>query len=373
VAQQVGLITNSVTYYYRRKEELATACLLRSIAVLEDLIVTASREATAEARLQQLLCLYFEALAESETNDRPPLMVFSDMRALTSPHVELVFDTYNQMYRSLRALLQEEDAGAVSRMSQNARAHLVLSLMHGARHWIDHYEADDYVRVADRIADILIGGLAGPHSKWKPTPLPAIVSPSADAISPEAFLRSATILINEQGYRGASVEKISARLHVTKGSFYHHNDNKDDLVAACFERTFAVIRQAQKAAETAGSNSWDSLCASCSELVRFQLTEHGPLLRNSAFMALPAELRDQKKRIMDRLANRFGIVVADGIVDGSIRPVDPTVAAHLIDSMINAAVELERWISGVTVGNAADLYARPFFVGVFAAEVNAAS
>jgi AcrR family transcriptional regulator len=373
VAQRVGLITNSVTYYYRKKEELATACLLRSIAVLEDLIATASREATAEARLRQVLRLYFGALAETETNDRAPLMVFSDMRALTSPHVELVFDTYNQMYRRLRALLQEGDAGAVSRMAQNARAHLVLSLMHGARHWIDHYEADDYVRVADRIADILIAGLAGPHSQWKPIPLPAIVWPSADAISPEAFLRSATILINEQGYRGASVEKISARLHVTKGSFYHHNDNKDDLVAACFERTFAVIRQAQKAAETAGSNSWDSLCASCRELVRFQLTEHGPLLRNSAFMALPAELRDQKKRVMDRLANRFGIVVADGIVDGSIRPVDPTVAAHLIDSMINAAVELERWISGVTVENAADLYARPFFVGIFKPQTEATS
>ncbi|MGG2362072.1 TetR/AcrR family transcriptional regulator, partial [Salmonella enterica] len=32
VADSVGLMTNSVTYYYRKKEELATAGLLRSIA-----------------------------------------------------------------------------------------------------------------------------------------------------------------------------------------------------------------------------------------------------------------------------------------------------------------------------------------------------
>jgi AcrR family transcriptional regulator len=32
VAQSVGLITNSVTYYYRKKEELATACLAREHA-----------------------------------------------------------------------------------------------------------------------------------------------------------------------------------------------------------------------------------------------------------------------------------------------------------------------------------------------------
>src|SRR4028119_1238335 len=43
VAQSVGLITNSVTYYYRKKEELATACLVRSIEVLEELIAAAMR------------------------------------------------------------------------------------------------------------------------------------------------------------------------------------------------------------------------------------------------------------------------------------------------------------------------------------------
>src|SRR3954469_4358382 len=44
VAQHVGLVTNSVTYYFRKKEELATACLLRSIAVIESLIATAAAE-----------------------------------------------------------------------------------------------------------------------------------------------------------------------------------------------------------------------------------------------------------------------------------------------------------------------------------------
>ena len=55
VAQHVGLITNSVTYYYRKKEELATACLLRSIAVLEDLIAMAAEEPSPEMRVRTLL------------------------------------------------------------------------------------------------------------------------------------------------------------------------------------------------------------------------------------------------------------------------------------------------------------------------------
>ena len=41
IAANVGLVTNSVTYYYRKKEDLAAACLLRAIAVMRDLIADA--------------------------------------------------------------------------------------------------------------------------------------------------------------------------------------------------------------------------------------------------------------------------------------------------------------------------------------------
>jgi AcrR family transcriptional regulator len=371
VAQSVGLITNSVTYYYRKKEELATACLLRSIEALDGLIAVALQRETPEERLRTILRLYCERLAESASGDRPPLMSFSDMRSLTSPHVELVFDTYNQMFRHLRSLYDLDGAPPLSRAQKNARAHLLISVMHGVRHWIDHYEPQDYRHVADRISDILIHGLATPQSAWRPTVLPQMTWPSAEEVSPEAFLRSATILINEQGYRGASVEKISARLNVTKGSFYHHNDNKDDLVTACFERTFAVVRQVQQAAEADGHTGWDRLCAATNELIRYQISDQGPLLRISAFSALPEGLRGQTKRTMDRLAQRFSSFVVDGMMDGSIRPLDPFVAAHVVDSAINAAAELERWISGVTRETAADVYARPLFIGVFSPEAEA--
>jgi len=369
VARSVGLITNSVTYYYRKKEELATACLVRSIADLEGLIATALAEPTAERRLRTMLHLYCETLARSASGERPPLMSFSDMRSLTSPHAELVFSTYNQMFRHLRGLFDAKGAPLLDRAQRNARTHLLISVMHGVRHWIDHYEPEDYRRAADRIADILVNGLAAPRSVWRPNVLPQMVWPSAGEVSPEAFLRSATLLINEQGYRGASVEKISARLNVTKGSFYHHNDNKDDLVAACFERTFAVVRQVQRAAEANGETGWDHLCAATSELIRYQLSDQGPLLRISAFSALPEGLRGETRRTLDRLAQRFGSFVVDGMIDGSVRPLDPAVAARIVDSIVNAAVELAWWVPGITVDTAADLYARPLFMGVLNPDV----
>src|ERR687896_413107 len=55
VASCVGLITTSVTYYFKRKEDLAVACFLDGIARCEELIDDALRAADPQARLLRLL------------------------------------------------------------------------------------------------------------------------------------------------------------------------------------------------------------------------------------------------------------------------------------------------------------------------------
>lgn len=365
VADSVGLMTNSVTYYYRKKEELATAGLLRSIASLEGLADTAAAEATPEGRIRRLFQLFYERAAAILRGTSPPQMNFSDVRALTSPHVETVFGAYTGMFRRIRTLLVEDDSHRPPRVDANARAHLVLSALNWTRVFIDRYDPDSYPRVAERIADMLIEGLAAPGSAWRDRRLPGLAWSFTDDPAREAFLRSATRLINEQGYRGASVEKISAQLNVTKGSFYHHNETKDDLVAQCFARSYAVVRRVQGLAGQAGATGWERTCLAAAELVRYQLSEDGPLLRHSAFAALPENLHDQVRQTMDWLAEGFAGMVVDGMMDGSIRPLDSAIAAQLINNMVNAAAELPWWIPGVSVENAAEAYARPLFVGLF--------
>jgi hypothetical protein len=67
---------------------------------------------------------------------------------------------------------------------------------------------------------------------------------------------------------------------------------------------------------------------------------------------------------MGRLGERFAALVVDGMTDGSLRIVDPSIAAQVINGMVNAAAELERWVSGAHAGNAFELYAMPLFVGL---------
>src|SRR5579872_6044402 len=58
VAERVGLITTSVTYYFKKKDALAAACFQSGIERLMALIHEARREATVSARVRRLLELY---------------------------------------------------------------------------------------------------------------------------------------------------------------------------------------------------------------------------------------------------------------------------------------------------------------------------
>jgi AcrR family transcriptional regulator len=367
IAASVGLVTNSVTYYYRKKEELARACFLRSIAAFEAVAVAAEAAgARVSDRLQAFFRLHAQLLADIEEGTHAPLIAFNDIRALPQQQADEVFAAYTAMFRRVRALLTGADTAGLARDDLNARAHMVLSVANWMWAWLGRYESAEYRRVADRISDIMINGIASKGSRWSPSAAEAGWDPAVgiDGTS-EAFLRAATVLVNEQGYRGASVDKISARLNVTKGSFYHHNDNKLDLIAECFERTFSVMRQALSLAENDSGSGWSRACAASRVLVRFQLSEKGPLLRDTATTALPDKAqRDRVRATLRRLAERMTSVVVDGMVDGSIRPLDPSIAAQTAVAAINAAAELRRWVAGVDAETVSDLYVRAAFEGV---------
>ncbi len=371
IATRVGLVTTSITYYYRRKEDLATACFLQAITAYQALAQQASTAPNVAARVQCYFSLHAAQLATMASGAQAPLILFNDIRALPEAQAATVYAAYTAMFRQVRALLVGPETATLPREAVNARAHLLLSVALAMRVWIARHEADEYPRVAQRVADLLLRGLAGSSMQWPansalawPTPVgPGGIAGNDDTA--DAFLRAATELVNEQGYRGASVNKISARLHVTKGSFYHHHETKFDLIAACFARSFAVLRQVLMAAEAAPGSGWQRSCAATALLVGFQLSARGPLLRSTATSALPDQAhREQVSRTQQGLAERMAVLLVDGLIDGSVRPQDMAAAARVLASVIDAAAELRRWVPGVSQDNAGWLYARPALLGL---------
>lgn len=367
VAAEVGLITTSVTYYYRKKDDLAAACFMRGIDIFTGLAQEASAVSGARARLAKFLELFFDMSARIRQKQAAPIVAFSEMRALNEPLRGKVEAAFNDLFRAIRGFFDDPEFAGLPRLEATARTHLLLEQAFWTVTWLRRYDIEDYPRIRDRMFDILCGGLAIGARAWAPPALPDPTPPEAAStdVSRETFLVAATRVINQKGYRGASVEDISAALNVTKGSFYHHNHAKDGLVVECFERTFTILRRVQFAARDLKTDQWTRLTAAAAALVNYQLSDHGPLLRASSMGALPLEIRPDIVDRYARVSERFAGMVSDGIAEGSIRPVDPLVAAHMLSSMINAAASLQVWAPSAELDEVAALFARPLLLGVF--------
>ncbi len=361
VAAAVGVTTPSVAYYFPRKEDLAATCMLDAIERLDAEVAIAAKEPTPAARVRRLIDLHLEHLFAIAAGEAPAMAAFNDIRALSKPQGEIVGEAVDAMFRRLRDLL----APSASRRALNARAKLLFDQLLWLVVWTPRYDAEDRPRICARMFDILENGVAAPGAPWNPQPVPGL-EPSAltgGENSLETFLRAATRLINQQGYKGASVQKISASLNVTKGSFYHHNAAKDDLVIACFERTHEVMRTAQRAAMARARTQYDALTSSTVALVDYQLSAAGPLLRTDARAAMPEDIRLMMSVKADQVSDRFAAMISDGIAEGSVRPVDAIIAAQMIHATINSVVDLPQLAPGLTGQDAVELFARPMLTG----------
>lgn len=370
VAAKVGLNTTSVTYYYRKKDDLAAACFMRGLERLEAMVDEAAAEPTPAARILKFLDLYLDLNRRVRSGEATPLTSFAEVKALKEPLRGSVAEAFNNLFRRVRGFFDDPSLAHLDKRQRNARAHLLMEQVFWSGRWLRRYDVEDYGRVRDRMGDILLNGLPAAGRAWAPRPLPDPTPTSPEGLEwRETFLVAATRLINQRGYRGASVEEISAALNVTKGSFYHHHDDKDALVAECFERTFTVTRRSQLDARDLGKGAgaadcWTQLVSTAAGLTSYQLSEHGPLLRASSLGALPEPLRGDMADGYMRGWQRFASIISDGIADGSIRPIDPSIAAHMINSMLNAAASLPAWVPGLERDEAADLFARPLLTGV---------
>ncbi len=366
VAASVDLITTSVTYYFKKKEDLAVACYLRGIARFDALISGALEDTEPPQRLFRFLGAYLDLHRRIREGEEAPIAVFNDIRALKEPHLPIVAKAYGQFFRKVRSLFRSPGYEWLDRRMATARTHMLMEQLYWSVTWLPRYDLDDYARVRDRMFDIMAHGVAPDGAQWRPTRLPELPPPQdAQESQRETFLTAATKLINQRGYRGASVEKISQQLNVTKGSFYHHNDAKDDLVVECFERTFDVMRGVQSAALAERGDYWQKISSAAATLVEFQLSDRGPLLRSSALSALPEPMRIAMVERANRVSERFAAMISDGVADRSIRAIDPYIAAQMLNATLNAASDLPFTIPDVAAFDAPALYAKPMLMGVF--------
>ncbi|MWV26706.1 TetR/AcrR family transcriptional regulator [Aurantiacibacter rhizosphaerae] len=367
VSKAVELSTTSVTYYFPRKDVLAAAVFERAIGRLREFVDEAAKEQTPRARVRRLLELHINLRADVIAGTAVPIATLSEVRTLDDAIREPLLEQYVDLFRATRALWG--DFSAEQKPLLTARTHLLQETIFWMPVWLARFPVDEFARVLRQLFDLFDHGLALPETTWAPIDLAR--NADGEPLGDEErgapnFLGVATRLINESGYRGASVTRIVDELQVTKGSFYHHLDTKDDLVLECFRRTFSRLTAVQTAAGETGETQWKHLEAIMNYLIDLQFEGEFPLTRTSALQALPADVRNEVLAKSDEAALRFGNTLVEGAQERSVRVVNPLIASQTIAAMLNSAYDLRNWAATMDRKTAIRIYASCLTRGMFA-------
>jgi AcrR family transcriptional regulator len=363
VARALNLDTSSVTYYFKRKELLAASCYAKALDGMEAAVDACASEPTPESRVRAYFRVNFDLFKAQRVPGAHRLAVLSDVRALDDDIRAPLDDQFLRILGKVSAYFTS-GSGPNAAMESGVAAHIVIANALWIYAWADRFLDDDLERAFERFCEVFEKGLCPDGGIW-----PADVASLEDAVAeddtPARFLHAATNLINEQGYRGAHVEKIAAHLGVTIGAFYHHLDNKDDLVAACCERSFSLMDRAQAIAASEGGAPGQRLCRLVATLLAHQFSASSPLLRVSAFQSLPLDIRPRMYERAERHAMHVAGLVSDGQRDGSVPALDPFIAAQVTTATVNAAADLRNWASRIAVIPDAKFYAGKLLRGLF--------
>lgn len=344
VAKAIGLNATSVTYYFPRKEQLVVAVYDETLALMEGMANEALAQADPAARLRHFIAAHVALRKRIRAGEQGLTTALSEIRTLDPEVQEPLMAHYLRVVDLVRRFFGEWRSNE-ERALFSARAHILLEAVMWWPIWSLRYSVLDFPRIEERLYDILAHGLPAQRGTFEPQPLignwrtPEDQEPGQN----EAFLRAATVMINERGYLGASVNRIAESLNVTKGSFYHHHQAKDELVLSCFQQSYDRLSAVQIAAREIGTDYWTCLSSVLAELVDLQFFDPTPLLRTTALQALEAEHKDDVVTRSNRLARRFAGMLIDGVADGSVRPIDPLVAGQVIMSTVNSAYEARHW------------------------------
>ncbi|WP_417319744.1 TetR/AcrR family transcriptional regulator [Erythrobacter aureus] len=344
VARAIGLNATSVTYYFPRKEQLVVAVYDETLTLMERMAREALEQAEPAARLRHFIAAHVALRKRIRAGERGLVTALSEIRTLEPEVQDPLMAHYLRIVDLVRRFFGEwrdKDERALF----SARAHILLEAMMWWPVWSIRYSILDFPRIEERLFDVLAHGLPARRGAFDPQQLVGNwrTPEEEEAGQNEAFLRAATVTINERGYRGASVNRIAESLNVTKGSFYHHHQAKDDLVLACFQQSYDRLSAVQIAGRDIETDYWIRLSSVLAELVDVQFFDATPLLRTTALQALDAEHKIDVVTRSNRLARRFAGMLIDGIADGSVRAIDPLVAGQVIMSTVNSAYEARHW------------------------------
>ncbi|MFC3443355.1 TetR/AcrR family transcriptional regulator [Sphingobium rhizovicinum] len=151
----------------------------------------------------------------------------------------------------------------------------------------------------------------------------------------EAVLLAAVRLFNARGYHAASLDDVAASLGVSKPTIYHYLGNKEQVLVECVNRGLEMLRAAADDAMQAQGSGFDRLRAFLCRYAEINMDDFGRCVIRTSEEVLSMDSATRfraRKREIDAAVRDL---IAQGMADGSIAPVDVRFASFALAGALN--------------------------------------
>jgi len=376
VALGLGLTKTSLYYYVRTKEELIFQCyevtMQRQHSIMDTLDKTSMTPLERAGEFFKSQC---EGWLGAQTGADVHIAAPLEIASLKPEHREAIEYQYIRMFKRLRGYLREAvSSGEARAIEPTSATRAIIGATDWVFHWLHQLERTEVLSAAESAWNIILHGLSAKPGEYRCTPLEI----SADVERPaqgfdreeqhrqkqEAFYKAGTWFFNRKGFNGASLDEIAEHLNVSKGAFYYHIRNKEDLLYACYQRSINIVRRIDARAMRAEGTGLKKLDETARRVFHAQNSDSGPLIRYNTITALPKLRRKEIVCKTEDADSRFDTLIAEGKLDGSVRDVNPLLARRLMAGAINASMDISLWRAIDDIDTAAIEYFDVFYNGL---------
>ncbi|MCM8558236.1 TetR/AcrR family transcriptional regulator [Sphingomicrobium sediminis] len=345
VAAALDTAKTSISYHFQSKEALLAAAYEASCDAADAELELAAQAPDGLARIRSWIRNFAHHAADEARQGRPVAML-RDPAGLGGEGEQALHARLNRQAAMLQRFVDEGIAdGSLSPASGDAAVQFILSLHYWLGRWLARVPLDGQDQAIDAFLDLLTHGLATSRDRQFRSP---VLRDGIDAESLlfdrearnrmklDAFVRVGTRHLNRRGYRALSVNDIANDLGVTRGTFYYHFEDKAALLEACVERSLDRVEEAV-AMGRAAPDGLAGLFDALSRLFDGHVNDVDPLLRVSLYPALAQRIRPLAHARLRRATAGFGELVAQGMADGSVRPVELEAVETMIFGVLTGA------------------------------------
>tara|TARA_R110002094_G_scaffold105022_1_gene104088 strand:- start:2405 stop:3748 length:1344 start_codon:yes stop_codon:yes gene_type:complete len=344
IAADLGLTKTSIGYYHASKEDLAAAVYGQSADFLDEAVTFAmASDGHCRDKLLALFQRFSGQLIEVKQGLRPHLATINDLDALGEGART---DIASQLSVSVARVNELVVGWAAEEKIELGRPQpatfFVIGLLDLMTGWLNRKRHFDIEDASASLCDLLRHGLL--NGPWTPLSIrpgsPQIGVPqifdreTRNRMKREAFLRAGTRFFNKLGFGGVALVEVAASLGVTRGAFYYHFPDKEQLLDQCLEATLSDVEDALDRAEAESDVGLEIIEHALRDLTYQQASGVTPLLRPSLASALPAARQRRHAARLRNIARRFGDALESGISHGEARQVDVAIVEQILTNAI---------------------------------------